>query len=80
MPPHRSTSVPWWTWQSKVGAMFASCCCNGLDRLCCLSPQVVCLQSECRAGVWFTAAASPDLLVQMPKDTNGRDYWHTVSA
>lgn len=36
------------------------------------------LQRECRAGVWFTAAASPDLILQLPKESNGRDYWHTV--
>eukprot|EP00955_Chlamydomonas_euryale_P048394 353950-Chlamydomonas_euryale.AAC.7 len=36
------------------------------------------LEGECRAGVWFTAAASPELIKLLPKDSNGRDYWHQI--
>ncbi|GAX79744.1 hypothetical protein CEUSTIGMA_g7185.t1 [Chlamydomonas eustigma] len=41
------------------------------------------LQSECKRGVWFTAAGSPDLILQRPDGSkrdpsSGKDYWHQV--
>ena len=36
------------------------------------------LQHECKEWAWFAAAASPDLMLQLPKESDGRDYWHTV--
>lgn len=36
------------------------------------------LEDECRAGVWFTAAGSPDLVVHLPQESSGRDLWHHV--
>lgn len=36
------------------------------------------LENECTSGVWFTAAAGCDLLLQHRDDSNPAEMWHEV--
>lgn len=36
------------------------------------------LESECERGVWFTAAASKDMILHPSCLENGQRHWHTV--
>ncbi len=36
------------------------------------------LQSECKRGVWFTAAASPKVVLREVGLADGSEYWHKI--
>ena len=35
------------------------------------------MEAECKAGVWFTAAASSDVILNQ-QNLAGRDMWHAI--
>ena len=36
------------------------------------------LEAECQAGVWFTAAASSSVILNLDQNLSGREMWHAI--